>query len=65
MAYEVRVAGKPIATFDTSDAALARVRDEIARQPDCEPVIIDTSTGHALEPAASKGSREHLTKTMR
>lgn len=65
MAYEVRIAGKPVATFDTSDAALERVREEIGRQPDCEPEIIDTSTGHAFEPAASKGSREHLTKTMR
>lgn len=65
MAYEVRIASKPVAIFDTSEAALERVREEIARQPDCDPEIIDTTTGHAFEPAASKGWRDHLTKTMR
>ncbi|HST75982.1 MAG TPA: hypothetical protein VLJ20_11470 [Acetobacteraceae bacterium] len=65
MAYEVRIDSKPVGTFDDTEAALDRVRDEIGRRPDCEPEIIDTSTGRAFEPASSKGWREHLTKTIR
>lgn len=64
MAYEVRIDGKAAATFDTSEAALDRVRAEIARNVDCEPEIIDTETGHAFEPAASKSWREHLAKNV-
>ncbi len=65
MAYEVRIDSKPVGTFDTSEAALERVRDELKRRPDCEPEILDTSTGRAFQPASSKRWQEHLTKTIR
>ena len=65
MAYEVRIDTKPVGTVDTSEAALDRVRDEIRGRPDCEPEIIDTTTGRAFEPASSKGWREDLTKALR
>ncbi len=65
MAYEVRIDSKPVGTFDTSEAALDRVRDELRRHPDCEPEIIDTNTGRAVQPASSKRWQEHLTKTIR
>ena len=65
MAYEVRIDTKPVGTFDNSEAAIERVREELARRPDCEPEILDTSTGRAVQPASSKRWQEHLSKTIR
>lgn len=60
MAYEIRMEGKPAETFESSEAALDRVREILASDPDADPEVIDSKTGRAFEPAASKRWREHL-----
>jgi hypothetical protein len=62
--YELRVLGSSIATFASSEEALAHARDVIKDNPDAEPEIFDTATGEPLEPAASKASREDLAKKI-
>ena len=64
MPFEVRMEGKAVGTFDTSEEALERVRAAVKDHPDCEPEIIDTATGRAFEPAASKSWREHLANNV-
>ena len=64
MAYEVRIGGKAVGAFDTTEAALDHVRGAIKAAPDCEPEIFDTETGKPFAPAASKGWREHLANNV-
>ena len=60
MAYEVRLDGQPTETFATAEAALRHVRLILKAQPDADPEVMDTRTGRAFEPAASKRWREEL-----
>ena len=64
MRYKVRINKRPVARFATSEEALARVRQELRGQPDCEPEIFDAETGKPFEPAASRGWREQLAKEV-
>ena len=64
MPYEVRMEGKAVGTFETSEEALDHVRAAVKERPDCEPEIIDTATGQAFEPAASTSWREHLANNV-
>ncbi len=64
MPYEVRIDSQATGTFDTSEEALDHVRAAVKQRPDCEPEIIDTATGRAFEPAASKSWREHLANNV-
>jgi hypothetical protein len=58
--YAVHIDRKPVASFPTSEEALALVRQELKTRPNCEPEILDTETGRPLEPAASRGWRDQL-----
>jgi hypothetical protein len=53
-----------VGEFPTEEAALAGVRQELKACPDCEPEVIDTTTGKPFAPAASHGWREHLAKKV-
>ncbi len=64
MPYELRVLGSSVATFETSDEALAHAREVIKDNPDAEPEIFDTATGEPLEPASSKASRDDLARKI-
>jgi len=64
MGYEVRLDQRSVGEFPTTEAALARVRDELKARPDCEPESIDTATGKPFAPAASRGWREQLAKEV-
>ena len=60
MAYELRINGKPVGTYATTDEAIQRAREATQSVPDCEVEMIDTKTGHAAEPAATVRWREEL-----
>jgi len=60
MSYELRVGGHGVGRFETSDEALAKAREMLRADPDCQMEIIDTATGRPFEPAASRGWREDL-----
>lgn len=64
MAYELRLEGQASELFVTTEAALRRVRSIIRNQPDADPEIVDTRTGRAFEPAASKDWREELARKL-
>ncbi len=64
MAYELRNGNESLGTFDSSEAALEAVRTLLKSNPDADPEILDTSTGRAFEPAASKRWREHLANNV-
>ena len=64
MAYEVRLEGQLPEIFVTTEAALQRVRSILRSQPDADPEILDTRTGRAFEPAASKRWREELARAI-
>lgn len=64
MAYEVRMGGKVVGTYDTEEEAMAAVREALLADADVEPEVYDTRTGKAAAPGSSAGWREHLaTKT--
>lgn len=64
MAYELRMGGKTIGTYDTEEEAMAAVREALLADADAEPEVYDTRTGQPAAPGSSKGWREHLaTKT--
>jgi len=54
MGYEVRIDRRSVGEFATTEAALARVREALKLHPDCEPQIIDLSTGKPFALAASR-----------
>jgi hypothetical protein len=60
MRYEVRVAGASIGVFAEAEEALECVRRALDRNPDEVPEIIDMTTGHAYEPAATEADRDEL-----
>ena len=60
MPYELRQAGRPPATFDTEEEAMAAARQVLIDDPDAEPDVIDTTTGKPTAPGASKAWREEL-----
>lgn len=64
MAYEVRVAGKPVASYATQEEALAHVKRLVAEDVDSEPEIVDSETGRSVEPASTKAWREDLSKKI-
>ena len=61
MAYEVRVGGKAVGTYETEQDAMAAVRETLLADADAEPEVYDTETGKPAAPGSSKGWREHLT----
>ncbi len=64
MAYELRNGGKAVGTFESSEKALEQARVLLRSDPDADPDILDTATGRAFEPAASKRWREHLANNV-
>jgi hypothetical protein len=60
MPFEVRLAGKLVATFDSEAAAVARAREMLRQDADRQPEVLDTATGRAVAPGASAESRERL-----
>ena len=64
MPFELRINKRTVAIFDSSDEALARARDEVKAQPDCEPEVLDAATGQAIAPGASMRSRDELAKKV-
>jgi len=60
MGYEVRIDRQFVASYPSSEEAVARVRFELRAKPDCEPEILDTMTGKPFAPASSRGWREQL-----
>ena len=64
MAFELRINGRNCGTFPTQAAAVARASEIVRETPDIEPEIIDTETGHAAAPGASKAAREDLAKKI-
>jgi len=64
MAFELRNGGRAIATFENSEEALAEVRALLKADPDADPEVLDTATGRAFEPAASKRWRDHLANNV-
>jgi hypothetical protein len=60
--YEVRVDGASIGVFAAAEAALERVRQALAENPDHEPEIIDMTTGKAYQPAATTAERDQLSE---
>ena len=64
MAYEVRLGGKAVGTYETEEEAMAAVREAMLADADAEPEVYDTQTGKPAAPGSSKGWREDLaTKT--
>jgi hypothetical protein len=64
MGYEVRIDHRSVGEFPTQEAALARGRQELKARPDCEPEVIDTTTGKPFAPVPSRGWREQLAKKV-
>ena len=60
MGYEVRIDRQLVASYPNSEAAVARVRLELRTRPNCEPEILDTTTGEPFAPASSRDWREQL-----
>ena len=60
MPFIVRLDGEIVATFKTSEEALARARTILQADADKQPEVLDAETGQPVAPAASSGSREHL-----
>ncbi len=60
MPYELRLGGVPPTLFETEQEAVAAARQMLQDNPDAEPEIIDTATGHAAAPGSSKNWREEL-----
>ena len=60
MPYEMRLAGRAPAPFDTEADAVAAARQVLLDDPDAEPEVFDTATGRPVAPGASKGWREEL-----
>ncbi|HEX5325284.1 MAG TPA: hypothetical protein VFW75_01320 [Acetobacteraceae bacterium] len=64
MRYQVHIEKREVGSFATSEEALAWVRRELKTRPDCEPEILDGETGQPFAPAASRGWRDQLAKTV-
>jgi hypothetical protein len=60
MGYELRINGRTAEVYDHPEDALDRVRALMKSDCDIEPEVLDTRTGRAFEPAASKRWREEL-----
>ncbi len=60
MPYNLFIDGCMIGQFGSPDEALARVRQEMERQPNREFELRDSETDEPYAPAASKGWREQL-----
>ncbi len=60
MAFELHIDRRHVASFPTLDEALARAREVMREQPDCEPEILDSETKRAVEPGSSRRWREEL-----
>jgi hypothetical protein len=57
MAFEYRLKGQVMGTFDTEEEALAHARQAMQSHPEDEPEVWDTTTGEPAGPAASKEGR--------
>jgi hypothetical protein len=64
MAYELRLDGRALERFETSDAAEARARELIRDDADRQVEIIDLETGRPYAPAAEAGDREALSRKI-
>ncbi len=60
MSYELRLNGREIERFDDPQQAVARAREVLRADPDCQVEVMDTETGRPVEPAAARGWREDL-----
>jgi hypothetical protein len=60
MPYELRIAGKTSAQFETEQEAVEAAKEVLFDDPNADPEVIDLSTGHAAAPGASKRWREEL-----
>lgn len=54
MPYELRVAGKPSAAFETAEEAMKAARAATLADPE----VIDLTTGEPAAPGASQADRE-------
>lgn len=64
MAYELRCPGRPAREFATEAEAVAAARQVLADDGDAEVDVIDTETGRAAAPGASRAWREELSKRV-
>jgi hypothetical protein len=64
MPYTLRLNGRTIATYETSEEALLRARAIVQADADKQPEVLDAETGQPVAPAASSGSREDLARKI-
>ena len=64
MPYELRIAGRPPARFDTEQEAMAAAGAAVADNADAVPEVVDLTTGQAAAPGADEASRDALTNTI-
>ena len=60
MPYELRLAGRAPAVFETEAEAMAAARQRLADDIGAEPEVIDLATGKPCAPGASAGWREEF-----
>jgi hypothetical protein len=64
MPFELRIGQTTVATFETADEAIARAREIVRSDADKQPEVVDTTTGKAVAPAASRASRDDLARKI-
>ena len=64
MPYELRMNGRPIGRFDTSNEAEQQARALIRQNADNVVEIIDLASGQPYAPAASGGDRDALARKI-
>ncbi|WP_428492405.1 hypothetical protein [Rhodopila sp.] len=60
MSFELRIGGRSIDRFESSDDAETRAKELVRENADIVVEIIDLSTGRPYAPAAGAGDRDAL-----